>query len=113
MLLSRREKYLRRCQEIVDDLHSRVAEKGHVPECECINLYGKSDYEAFKHELHLMDADIGSDVMTPALEWFYYSRYFLNKIYDEKRSAWMFWISIISACVAVGSLVLTICLNIR
>lgn len=107
--MSRRKKYYRRCQEIIDDLHRRVANNESLTEQHCINRYGLSDYQALLHELHMMGADSDMSTMTPAMEWLYHSQYFKNKAADESKQAWMFWISVLSACVAVASAACAFC----
>lgn len=109
MLFSRRRRYYTRCQEIIDDLHLRVANNESLSEQHCINRYGRSDYQALLHELHMMNADSDMRTMTPAMEWLYHSQFFKNKASDESLRVCMFWISLISACVAVASAVYTFC----
>lgn len=109
MLFSRRKKYYNRCQEIIDDLHNRVANNESLSEQHCINRYGISDYQALLHELHMMDADYDMRTMTPAMEWLYHSQHFKAKAADETRQAWMFRISLVAAVVAVASAVYTFC----
>lgn len=105
MSFARRKSYYKRCQAIVDDLHGRIANKEFISETECEQCYGKSNYHALKHELHLMNANINNACMTPAMEWLYHSQHFANKAADEARQTRMFWVSVISACVAVASAV--------
>lgn len=105
--LSRRARYHIRCQEIIDDLHKRVADGNFIGEDESIRLYGKSDYLALMHELRLMNADYNYKVMTPALEWLYHSEHFKNRAADERKESRMYWVSIISACAAIASAVYT------
>lgn len=107
MLSSRRKKYYKRCQEIIDDLHHRVANNESLSEQHCINRYGLSDYQALLHELHMMNADLSMRTMTPAMEWLYHSQYFKNKAADERNQARMYWISLISACAAIISVIYT------
>lgn len=103
MSFTRRKKYYNRCQEIIDDLHNKVANHTTLSDEECIKLYGKSDYYALLHELHMMDADIDMAKMTTAMEWFYHSQYFSYKAKDERKQVAMFWISVISAVFAAFS----------
>lgn len=107
MSFTRRRNYYNRCQEIIDDLHNKVANHKTLSDEECIKLYGKSDYYALLHELHMMNADIEITTMTTAMEWLYHSQYFSHKAKDERRQAVMFWISVFSAVVAVCSAVYT------
>ena len=103
MLSSRRQKYYYQCQRIIDDIHKRVANGEFVMQEKCYELYGKSEYKALLHEIHLMNANLDSKATTPAMEWLYYSRYFENKVYDERRQKLMFLVSIFSALVAMAS----------
>lgn len=57
MSLFRRNRYYRKCQHIIDDLHQQVEINGYISEKECVRRYGKAQYNAFRHELHLMGAD--------------------------------------------------------
>lgn len=113
---SRRKRYYNRCQELIDDLHRRVANGQSVSEAECISRYGKSDYCALLHELHLMHADTDTDSMTPAMEWLHHSQYFLHKADDEHRqSRVIFWTitaavaAMITAIATVISAVMAVC----
>lgn len=103
MTKSRREKYYNRCQEIIDDLHERVARGEFLDETHCINRYGKADYQALLHELHLMGADQNWKTMTPAMEWLYSSQYFTNKAEEEKRQAKLFRYALYSAMASIIS----------
>ncbi len=108
MSLLRRTNFYIRCQAIVDDLHENVA-KGHfMDEPECKSRYGKSDYYGLLHELHMMNADMDYKVMTPAMEWLHHSQYFQHKATQERIFYLMFWISVISAAVAIISATYTI-----
>ncbi len=100
MAFSRRWDYYKRCQNIIDDIHRRVSQGEFLSERDCIKNYGPSDYWALKHELRLMNADINSSTMTPAMEWLYYSQYFLNKAADEKKQRFLFYIAGFSALFA-------------
>lgn len=111
MLFSRRRRYYTRCQEIIDDLHHRVANNEFLSEQHCINRYGLSDYQALLHELRMMNADFDMRTMTPAMEWLYHSQHFKHKAADEVRQARLYWISLASACVAIASAVYTFCSN--
>lgn len=106
-MLNRRRKYFLTCQKIIDDIHYRLVTKGFVSEEECISAYGKSNYYALLHELHMVDATTGIRYMTPATEWMYHSQYFIKKANDERRQERMFWFSVGSACVAIASAVYT------
>ena len=100
---SRRKRYYNRCQELIDDLHRRVANGQSVSEAECISRYGKSDYCALLHELHLMHADTDTDSMPPAMEWLHHSQYFLHKADDEHRQSRLLNIAIASAIASAFS----------
>ncbi len=108
VILSRRKKFYKRCQAIVDDLHENVANGHFMDESECKSRYGKSDYYGLLHELHRMNADMDYTVMTPAMEWLYHSQYFLHKAAQERNVYLMFWVSVISAAVAIISATYTI-----
>ena len=79
----RRENYYKRCQEIIDDIHDRVARGEFISEQYCIRQYGNSDYNALLHELRIMKASQDWTTMTPAMEWLYHSQYFTNKANEE------------------------------
>lgn len=108
MLKTRREKFYIRCQEIIDDIHNRVANDESLSETRCEKLYGRADYSALLHELHLMHADDDITTMTSAMEWLYHSQYFTTKASDERLIAKMYLVSIISAGAAVASAIASI-----
>lgn len=112
MGFSRRKSYYKKCQAIIDDMHRRVANKEFLSEGDCEKRYGKSEYLALRHELHLMQADTDVMAMTPAMEWLYHSQHFANKAVAEVRQTRMFWVSVVSACVAVASAVYAFCSNL-
>ena len=102
MLFSRRKKYYRRCQEIIDDLHRRVADNEFVSEDSCKRWYSASDYNALLHELRLMNADQDISVMTPAMEWLYHSQYFKKKSREESID---FWKNIMIVATSIAAIV--------
>lgn len=100
---TRRGRYYRRCQEIIDYLHQRVANDEFISEEHCKLQFGKSDFNALLHELRLMNADTDWTVMTPAMEWLYYSRYFDHKASDEINDCIKYILVIISSIAAIIS----------
>lgn len=100
MFISKRKKYYRRCQAIIDDLHKRVDRGEYVNEEHCKHLYGTSDYNALLHELRLMNSDTDMSVMTPAMEWLYKSRHFKYKAQKERRGVALFIATILSVLAA-------------
>ncbi len=108
----RREDFYRRCQQIVDELHQRIAAGEYITEEQCKAHFGKDAYNAFLHQLRLHNADIDYSVMTPALEWMHHSRYFQWKIDEERRQRRNSWATYLTAGAAIVSAIgacITIC----
>lgn len=103
MLFSRRRKYHHRCQEIIDDLHDCVANNRFINRNVCVQKYGKSDYNALLHELHLMNVKMDYTSMTPAMEWLYHSRHFKYKARGEKRENRLYMLTIAASVASILS----------
>ena len=107
MTFSRRRRHYKRCQEIIDYIHERVSVDGTLHEEECIAEFGRDDYLALMHELHLMGADTTYQARHQAMEWLHNSRHFSHKAWDEVLQYVMSFVSFISAIVAVAAAVFT------
>lgn len=99
-LRSRRKQYYIRCQEIIDDLHQKVANKDFIDIPECKKQYGNADFNALLQELQMINAHVDLKEMTPSMEWLYYSRYFTFKANEERAERWQrlaVWVAAIAA----------------
>lgn len=96
----RRKNYHLRCQDIIDDIHNRVDRGERIEEDKCIDLYGRADYYALRHEIRMLNSQLNTHTMTDAMEWLYYSQHFKYQSRVETRATRAATLSVISIVVS-------------
>lgn len=104
---SRKQSYAR-YQQIVDDLHMRVANGEFISEDKAAELYGKTDCRALTHYLQQTEAYKNSRSITAAMEWLYMSRHFEHTNSIERDAQLSKICMIISAAIMIVNIVLTV-----
>ena len=102
-----RIQFYKLCQDIVDDIYSRSS-KGFISEYELVSIYGKEDYDAFKKEILTNTQKDDNSSNTSLIRWMYKTRYFINKIKEEKRNNMLFRVAVFSFVLSIPSFIMSL-----
>lgn len=108
----RRYNFYAKCQEAIDYLHASTKEGCFIDETQCSIKFGKDVYSAIVHQLREMNAYKDSKEMTAAMNWLYFTQYFIYKMNEEKLQTKYYVISLVASVSSFIIAAISLCMSL-
>ena len=108
----RRYDFYSKCQEAIDYIHKSINEGTLIDETRCSLKFGNDVYSAIVHQLRDMNAYDDSKVMTAAMNWLYFTQYFIYKMNEEKLQTKYYVISLVASVLSFIIAAISLCMSL-